>query len=96
MRINLPDEARTDSHTRVCCDADIAFTALDIIAIMGSTLDSRCVGREICRKEMSVSQPSKYVQNKLRLSNMLREGSVTRVKVYMCTRALPWRNECTK
>ena len=42
---------------------------------------------------MSVSQPSKYVQNELRLPNMLREGSVTRVKVYMCTRALPWRNE---
>ena len=78
MRINLPDEARTDSHTRVRCDADIAFTALDIIAIMdppqipgawgaiysfgyvtgyhcnhGSTPDSRCVGREICRKEMT-------------------------------------------
>ena len=35
----------------------------------------------------------KYVQNELRLPNMLREGSVTRVKVYMCTRALPWRNE---
>ena len=29
----------------------------------------------------------KYVQNELRLPNMLREGSVTRVKVYMCTRA---------
>ena len=26
----------------------------DIIAIMGSTPDSRCVGREICRKEISV------------------------------------------
>ena len=25
---------RTDSHARVCCDADIAFAALDIIAIM--------------------------------------------------------------
>ena len=31
-----------------------SVTALDIIAIMGSTPDSRCVGREICRKEISV------------------------------------------
>ena len=73
MRINLPDAARTDSHTRVCvyvrcrhsiysfgyhCNHGInqvrgaSFTALDIIAIIGST---RCVGREICRKEMRIN-----------------------------------------
>ena len=59
-----------------------SITSVTALDIMGSTLDSRCVGREICRKEMSVSQPSKYVQTKLRLSNMLREGSVTSVHVH--------------